>query len=113
MEKEPDKNSQLLLYLVGTFELTAMQQLGKIKNPLLDKIDRNLDQAQFSIDLLDMIREKTKGNLSDYESKYIENVVSQLKLNYLDEMEKDKKEKASSQKTENESKDKGSETGNQ
>lgn len=95
MENEPEKNTQLLLYLVGSFELAAMQQMGKIKNPLLDKIEKNLDQAQFSIELLDMLKEKTKGNLSQYEIKYIENALAQLKLNYVDELEKEKKEKKS------------------
>lgn len=96
MDNEPDKNSQLLLYLVSSFELAAMQQMGKIKNPLLDKIEKNLQQAQFSIELLDMLKEKTKGNLSQYEVKYIENALAQLKLNYVDELEKEKKEKDSS-----------------
>jgi hypothetical protein len=100
MEKENDKNTQLLLYLISSFELAAMQQMGKIKDPLLDKLEKNLQQAQFSIDLLDMLKEKTKGNISEYESKYIDNVVAQLKLNYVDELEKEKKEKETEGKQE-------------
>lgn len=87
-----DKNTQLLLYLVSSFELAAMQSMGKIKNPLTDKLERDLQQAQFSIEVLDMLKEKTKGNLTGDETKFLENVIGQLKLNYLDEVEKDKKE---------------------
>ena len=85
-----DKYTQLLLYLVGSFELAAMQSMGKIKNPLTDKLERDLEQAQFSIDVLDMLKQKTKGNLTTDETKFLDNVIGQLKLNYLDEVEKDK-----------------------
>ena len=85
-----DKYTQLLLYLVGSFELAAMQSMGKIKNPLTDKLERDLEQAQFSIDVLDMLKQKTKGNLTTDETKFLDNVIGQLKLNYLDEVEKEK-----------------------
>jgi len=92
MEDNQNKHAQLLLYLISSFELAAMQYMGKIKNPLTDKIDKDLQQAQFSIDLLDMLSIKTKGNLSSDETKFLENVLGQLKLNYLDEMDREKKE---------------------
>jgi hypothetical protein len=85
-----EKNTQLLLYLISSFELAAMQSMGKIKNPLTDMLERDLHQAQFSIEVLDMLKEKTRGNLTHDETKFLENVTGQLKLNYLDEAEKDK-----------------------
>jgi hypothetical protein len=89
---ETDKNTQLFFYLVSTFELSALQQMGKLKDPMFDKLERNLEQAQFTIDLLDMLKEKTKGNLTSEETRYIDNVIAQLKLNYVDEVEKDRKQ---------------------
>lgn len=88
-----NKHTQMFFYLVSTFEMAAMQQMGKIKNPMTDKIEINLDQAQASIDMIDMMIVKTKGNLSDEESKFIESVTAQLKLNYVDELAKKEKEK--------------------
>jgi hypothetical protein len=87
---EQDKNIQLFMYLVSSFELAAMQAMGKIKNPLTDMIERDLEQAQFSIDVLDMLKERTRENLSDYEMKFLDNTLGQLKLNFIDEKEKDK-----------------------
>jgi hypothetical protein len=84
-----EKNTQLFLYLVGSFEMSAMMAMGKIKNPMTDKTEKDMNQAQFSIDILDMMMEKTKGNISEYEAKYLENITGQLKLNYLDEANKD------------------------
>ena len=83
-----DKNTQLFLYLVSTFEMSTLHHLGKLKNPLTDKIEKNLDQAQMSIDILDMIKEKTKGNLGPDEQRHLDHALSQLKLNYIDEMNK-------------------------
>ena len=89
---ETDKNTQLFFYLVSTFELSALQQMGKLKDPMFDKLERNLEQAQFTIDLLDMLKEKTKNNLNSEETRFIDNVIAQLKLNYVDEVEKDRKQ---------------------
>ncbi len=80
------KNTQLFMYLVSSFELAAMQGLGKINNPVSGKIEKNIEQAQFAIDVLDMIRDKSKNNLSEFEIRFLENVASQLKLNYIDEL---------------------------
>jgi hypothetical protein len=73
--------------------MSAMMAMGKIKNPITGETDRSLKQAQFSIDVLDMLKEKTAGNLDEYESKFLENVTGQLKLNYMDEAKKDEGKK--------------------
>jgi hypothetical protein len=84
-----EKNSSLFFSLVMTFQAAAMQQMGKLKNPISDKIERDLQQAQLSIDILDMLEEKTKGNLSDDESRFFKGIMKELKLNYVDESTKE------------------------
>ena len=84
------------MYLISSFELAAMQAMGKIKNPITDKIEKELSQAQFSIDILDMLKEKTKGNLSEYETRFLDNILGQLKLNFIDEQQKENKPKEES-----------------
>ena len=86
-----DKNSSLLFSLVMTFQAAAMQQMGKLKNPISDKIERDLQQAQLSIDILDMLEEKTRGNLSDDESRFLKGILKELKLNYVDESTKEER----------------------
>ena len=87
------KKEKLFMYLVGTFQSSALIALGKIKNPMTEKSKVNIEQASFYIDLLDMIQEKMKGNLTDYEEQMLINTVSELKLNLIDEknISKDKK----------------------
>jgi hypothetical protein len=84
-----EKNTSLFFSLVMTFQAAAMQQMGKMKNPISDKIERSLEQAQLSIDMLDMIEEKTRGNLSEDETKLLKSILQDLKLNYVDEISKD------------------------
>jgi len=86
-----EKNQILLTQLILMFQTAALQQMGKIKNPLTDKIERDLFQAQISIDILDMIQVKMKGNLTTQEEKLLSGVLQDLKLNYVDETMKEDK----------------------
>ena len=83
-----EKNDQLFLQLLYIFQASAMQAMGKIKNPINDKIEKNLEQAKQAIDMLEMIQEKSKNNLSDELSKVLQSFISDLKLNYVDEINK-------------------------
>ena len=87
-QENPSKDEQSFMYLVGTFQSSAWIAMGKMKNPMTDKIERNLDQASFYIDLLDMMQTKTKGNLSEYEEQMLINTVSELKMNFIEEKKK-------------------------
>jgi hypothetical protein len=88
---ESEKDTALFMGLVLMFHAAAMQHMGKTKNPISDKVERSLDQAQFVIDTLDALVVKTKGNLSDEENRFLTNVVKELKLNYVEELAKDQK----------------------
>ena len=89
-----EKETGLFMGLILMFHAAAMQHMGKTKNPISDKIERNLDQAQFVIDTLDVLSAKTKGNLSEEETKFLANVIKELKLNYVEELGKDKAQKS-------------------
>ena len=78
------------LNLIYALHFSAMQGMGKIKNPLTDKVERNLAHAQESIDMLLLLRDKTKGNLSAEEDQILAGIISEVQLNYVDESQKDK-----------------------
>jgi Domain of unknown function (DUF1844) len=90
---EQNINELLFMQLVMQNQQIAMMSMGKLKHPVSDKIERNLELAKISIDTLDMLKLKTKGNLSTYEEKFLDEVLRELKLNYVDEVNKDEKEK--------------------
>lgn len=103
----PLANGQLLfMQLVLQNQQIAMMAMGKLENPVTKKVDRNLEYAKVSIDTLDMLQLKTKGNLSEYEEKYLSEVLKELKLNYVEEVNKDK----NSPSNENDKKEDGKES---
>jgi hypothetical protein len=73
------------MQLVIQNQQMAMISLGKVKNPVSDTLDKNLEYAKLSIDTLDMLVQKTKGNLSEYEEKLLAETVNQLKIIYVEE----------------------------
>ena len=94
-----DNHPILFMQLVMQNQQIAMMAMGKIKNPVTDKIERNLEYAKVSIDTLDMLLAKTKGNLSEYEEKFLTEALKDLKLNYVDEVDKEKKEAENKEET--------------
>ena len=87
-EDQMKKEDQLFIHLVNTFVQSAWISLGKVKSPVSDTLERNLEQATYYIDLLDMLQTKMKGNLSEWEEQYIIHSLSELKLNFIDEQKK-------------------------
>ena len=50
---EEQQNELLFMQLVMMFQGMAMQQLGKVMNPMTQKVERDIGQAKNFIDLLD------------------------------------------------------------
>jgi hypothetical protein len=79
-------DSELLFtQLVLSFQAAAWQQMGKVPSMVSGKIERSLEMAKFSIDMLGMLEEKTKGNLNDEELKFLRHILFELRMNFLEE----------------------------
>ena len=78
------QNTELFQGLVISLATVVMQHLGKTLNPVTHKIEKNLEAAQATIDMLDMLAAKTQGNLDEKESKLIKGILAELKLNYVE-----------------------------
>jgi hypothetical protein len=74
--------------LVAMLHFAAMQQMGKIKNPMTDTLERNLEAARHTIDTLNMLQVRTRGNLTTEEDQFLRQMLQELKLNYVDEVAK-------------------------
>ncbi len=83
-----DKEDKLFIQLLYIFHATAMQALGKAKNPVTGKFNKNIEQAKQSIDMLEMIKNKTKNNLSDELSKALDSFLTEAHLSYVKEVNK-------------------------
>lgn len=76
---------QLFDNLISSLVHSVWVSLGKIKNPMTDKIERNLFAASMNIDMLDMLYKRMDGNLSEKEEAYLSHILSELKMNYIEE----------------------------
>jgi hypothetical protein len=69
--------------LIMPFYMPALIKLGLIEDPASGEPQPNLDHARRLIDLLDLLRDRTKGNLEPEEQKLLEAALIQLKEAYL------------------------------
>ena len=96
---DENKNMQLFMGLCTSLVTQAWMQLGKIKNPMTDKIETDINGASLTIDMIVMLKEKTKGNISDEEVKILDQSISELKMNYVMSKENVDKEPENKEKT--------------
>jgi len=82
-------NNELFMTLISSLASQAWIQLGKIKNPITDKVEKNLEAASMSIDMISMLQEKTKNNIEEYESKLLEKTLNDLRMNFVFEKNQD------------------------
>ncbi len=87
-------NEFLFMQIVMMFQSAAYQHMGKVMNPITQKVERDLAQAKNAIDVLGMLGEKTRGNLNENENRLLEHTLYELRMNYVDEINKDKASEA-------------------
>ena len=69
--------------LIRSFAGTAMLQLGLIEDPVQGRFPPDLDAARETIDMLGLLEEKTRGNLTPNEQAFLEEVLYQLRVSYV------------------------------
>jgi phage gp36-like protein len=90
-EKEISDVNKYFFNLITMFASSAWRQLGKIQDqdPVDgNKIEKDLQSAQVTIDMLLMLRDKTKGNLTKKEEEILTSAIFDLQINYADEVAK-------------------------
>jgi hypothetical protein len=80
-----ERNEYLFHHLVAMFQTLALQQLGKLVNPITDKMERDLHQAKITIDMLQMLKDRTMGNLEQSERLVLDRALLELQMNFVDE----------------------------
>ena len=85
---DDQQHQVLFMMLVQQHQQIAMMGMGKIKNPATEEINRDMKSARFAIDTLLMLQEFTKGNITDELKNYLQETLTNLRLNYADEVKK-------------------------
>jgi hypothetical protein len=67
---------------------SALLHFGRIPDPITKKKERNLPLAKQTIDILGILKEKTKGNLTKDEEQLIDTLLHDLRIGYVEESKK-------------------------
>jgi len=76
----PEVNFNALIFSLSS---SAFFNLGEIADPQTGEKHKDLPLAKHSIDIIAMLRDKTKGNLNDEEQKFLDNILADLRLRYV------------------------------
>jgi hypothetical protein len=80
--KRPPEKASLALLLSG-LATQALMALGEMENPFTKKQETDLTEARFNIDMLEMLQEKTKGNLTPEEARMFEALLFDLRMRFV------------------------------
>ena len=92
-EAEDSEASERFAMLVSYLSTTAMFQLGLLPGPGGEYIPSDLANGSRTIDLLEVLQEKTRGNLTSQESKLLDEVLYELRMTFLEVQKRASKQK--------------------
>jgi hypothetical protein len=69
--------------LVSNFATQALIELGEIKNPITKQMEKAPERAKFTIDMLQVIRDKSKNNLTPEEQRFVDGALYELRMKYV------------------------------
>jgi hypothetical protein len=87
-DRSPSHRAALFLQLVLGLQQSAMMALGKLMNPLTRKVETHLEMARDTIDTLAALEDRTRGNLEPDEARVLKQVLTDLRMNYVEELKK-------------------------
>jgi uncharacterized protein DUF1844 len=87
-DANPSRQAALFLQLVLGLQQSGMMSLGKLMNPVSRKIETNLEMARDIVDTLAALEVRTRGQLEPDEARVLQQVLTELRMNYVDEVKK-------------------------
>jgi len=80
--KEAVPEADIRIFLAGLYTQTLVC-LGDIAHPASGAVEQSLPEAQYLIDTIAMLKDKTKGNLSSEEGAYVDNILYDLRMRFV------------------------------
>lgn len=81
-EMKKDVEVSFGLFITGLM-MEAVMALGDLENPMTHKKETNLEHAKILIDTLEMLKEKTKNNLSKDEDETMSSILYDLRMRFV------------------------------
>jgi len=82
-ETPADRQSQCFLGLLQSLVTSAWIQLGKQKNFMTQTTAVNLEAAAYTIEILEALQARTRGNLTADENRFLEQSLTALRMNFI------------------------------
>ena len=86
-ENEPLPEINFSTFVIG-LSTQALMHLGEIGNPISGKVETDVPVAKHMIDILGMLKDKTRGNLNASEDRLMEDILFDLRMKYVEAVKK-------------------------
>ena len=63
---------------------SGLVQVGKVEDPITGKKSKDLLLARHTIDMMAMLEEKTKGNLTEEENNLLRTILSEMRITFVE-----------------------------
>jgi hypothetical protein len=81
--KPKAKPHSLFPSLVESLASQALMFMGAVRDPMTGQVHQDLHQAQAMVDMLQMLHEKTQGNLADEEAEMLKQVLDEVRMHFV------------------------------
>lgn len=78
-----EKMEASMSILIMSIASSALMAMGLSPDPQSGAVSKDRELARFNIDLLLVLKQKTKGNLTMDENQFLENLISDLQMKFL------------------------------
>ena len=99
---DPPENMPDFSQVVQTFAIQALMACGKVANPITDESGTDLRLARYHIGVLEVLKDKTAGNLSDREERLLDAALHQARMACIEVAGQSDAQRAESEKGETE-----------
>lgn len=82
-KKEPLPKIDFSSFILSLYS-SGLVQLGKVEDPSTGKKGVNLDLAKHTINMITMLEEKTRGNLTGDEDKLLKSLLTEIKMAFVE-----------------------------
>jgi hypothetical protein len=91
-EKDPMGPAQAIDFttLIMSLASSALVSMGRVPDPSTGTVRKNFGFAQQNIDIIHLLQEKTRGNLSTDEERLVEQVLYELRMSYISALKDEK-----------------------
>jgi hypothetical protein len=89
VEKEPETQEEVPLpeisfsNFIFSLSTSALIHLGEVPDPVTSNTNKNLPMAKQTIDIIGLLQEKTKGNLTPDEDTLVQNILYDLRMRFV------------------------------